>query len=58
MGAVVALRRRPLVRVDVQGIIRTGLHARLTADAALVVEVHYPVLASEQRGSRADSGTR
>jgi len=58
VGAVIALRCSSFVWVNVEGIIRTGLHARLAADATLVVEVYDTVVAREQRRSRAYCRTR
>ncbi len=39
MGAEIALGRRVVVRIDVQGIVGTSLHAGFAADASTVVEV-------------------
>lgn len=40
MGAVVALGGGVGIRVNVEGIVGTSLHARLAADAAVFVKVH------------------
>jgi hypothetical protein len=40
MGAEVALGRGVVVRVDVQSIVGTSLHASLATDAAPVVEIN------------------
>ncbi len=47
--AEVALRRGLGLRVDVQRVVGTGVHACLAADAAVRVEVDDAVLAPEQR---------
>ncbi len=51
--AEVALRGGMGVVIDVDRVVRTGLHARLAADASLIVEVHDAVVADEQRLRRA-----
>src|SRR5206468_3626314 len=56
--AVIALRRRRRLRIDVERIVRTGLHARLAADAATAVEVHDAVVAPVERDGRADGHAR
>src|SRR5256886_10126828 len=38
VGAVVALRRRPRVRIDVERVVGTRLHARFAADAPVALE--------------------
>src|SRR5207245_11310153 len=58
MGAVVALRGRPRVRVDVERVVGTRLHARLTADAAVAVEVEDAVGAAVERDRRAERHAR
>ena len=40
VGAVVALGSGVGVGVNVKGVVRASLHARLAADAAVFVEVH------------------
>src|SRR5256885_15269028 len=60
MRAIVALRRRRRLRIDVERIVGTGLHARLAADAAAAVEVDDPVVPTVERDGRAngDAGRR
>ncbi len=55
--AVVALGRRMRLRIDVQRVIRAGLHAALAADAALAIEVYDAVGPLEERLGRADGDT-
>src|SRR5262245_6103456 len=43
----IALGRRVAVRIDVKRVVGAGLHARLAADAALVVEIDDAVGAAE-----------
>jgi hypothetical protein len=43
-----------LVRVHIQGVIRTSLGACFAPNAAAVVKIDYAVLACKQRGHRAD----
>ncbi len=59
MRAVVALGRRVGVGIDIQGIVRTGLHAGFAADAAVLVEVHDAVGAGVERfhGTDFDAGS-
>src|SRR4029079_19280879 len=52
--AEVALGRRLRVRVDVDRVVGTALHAGLAADAAARVEVPDAVAPLEERGGRAD----
>ena len=52
--AEVALGRGAGVRVDVDRVVRTGLHARLAADADIRVELDDPVVALIHRLRRAD----
>src|SRR5690606_35266608 len=58
MNAVVALGGCVVVRVDVESVVRAGLHARLAADALAVVEVDDAVRALVERlgGADADAG--
>ena len=56
--AVVALGRRPGVRVDVERVVGARLHARLAADAPGAVEVHDAVGAAIERDGRADGHAR
>lgn len=58
VGAVVALGGRFRLRVDVDGVVRAGLHARLAADADAVVELHDAVgaLVHRFRGADAHAG--
>jgi hypothetical protein len=43
VDAVVALGRRICIGVNVKGIVGTGLHATLAADAAVIVKIHNAV---------------
>ena len=52
--AVVALLGGVLVGIDVQRVVRAGLHARLAADAARCVEVDDPILTDEEGTGGAD----
>ncbi len=52
--AEVALGGGVAVRIHIDGVVRTGLHARLAADAAVVVEVDEAVGALVHRGDGAD----
>ena len=56
--AEVALLGGVLLGVDVDGVIRAGVHARLAADAARRVEVDDAVGPPEQRSGRADRDAR
>ena len=56
--AEVTFRDRVLARIDVDGVVRTGLHARFTSDTAIVVDVHNPVGALEHRRHGANMHTR
>src|SRR5262249_53455931 len=58
VSAVVALGGRLGRRVDVERVVRTGLHARLTADAARAVEVDDPVVAPVERHRGTDGHAR
>jgi hypothetical protein len=44
MGAIVALGGRVVVGIDVKCVIRAGLHARLTANASVVVKIDNAVI--------------
>ena len=44
--------------VDVERIVRTRVHARLTANAIVVLEVDHAVVRTEERRGRADRHTR
>src|SRR5262249_12869566 len=57
MRAVVALGRRLCLGVDVERVVRTGLRARLAADAAISVEVHDAVGAPVESDGGADGDT-
>ena len=52
VSAEIALGRGVRIGIDVQRVVRAGVHARLAADAALRVEVHDAVLPLVQRGDR------
>src|SRR5205085_4822109 len=58
VGAVVALRGGVRVRVDVERVVRTALHARLAADAPRAVEVDDAVGTPIERHRRADGDAR
>jgi hypothetical protein len=45
MRAKMALRSRPMIRIHINRIVRTRLHARLAPDAAIGIEIDNPVLA-------------
>jgi len=57
VGAVIALSRGALVRIDVKGIVWTGLHAGLTTDAAIIIEVDDTIFSGEERSSWTNRGT-
>ena len=57
MCAVIALRRRMSLRVDVQRVVRTGLHTCLATNAATVVEINDSIGAAEQRCDGTDFDT-
>jgi hypothetical protein len=44
VGAIVALGRRVVVRIDVKRVIRTSLHAGLATDASVVVKIDNSVI--------------
>ena len=48
VGAVVALSSSPLVGIDIEGVVGACLHAGLTSDATIVIEVHDPVASGEE----------
>jgi len=56
--AHVALVRRVRFRVDVQRVVGTCVHARLAANAIVVLEVDDAVVRTEQRRGRADRHAR
>ena len=58
MWAVVALLRGVVHRVDVEGVIRTGLHARFAPDTKVGVEVDDAVVAFEKCAGGANGDTR
>ena len=58
MGAVVALRGGPRVRIDVERVVGIRLHARLAADAAIAVQVDDAVGSAIERDRRADRHAR
>src|SRR6185437_10374598 len=55
--AEVALGGGVAVRIHVDGIVRTGLHARLAADTGVVVEIDQAIGPLVHRGDRADLDT-
>ena len=54
MRAEVALRRSAFVGIDINGIVWTGLHTGLAADAAFGAEIDDAVFALVHRGDRTD----
>ena len=54
----ITFRRGATIGIDVERVIRARLHARLTADAALVIEVNDAVGAAKQRHRRANLDAR
>jgi hypothetical protein len=56
--AVIALLSRVGVRVDVERVIRARLHAGFAADAAVTVEINYPIIAFVQGRDRTDRYAR
>jgi hypothetical protein len=58
MGAVIALGRSALVRIDVKSVVWTGLHAGLATDAAIIIEVDDTIFSSEECCSWTNRGTR
>jgi hypothetical protein len=54
---IVALRSRPAVGVDVDCIIRAGLHTGFTTNADLGIELHDAIIPLVHRGHGADSHT-
>jgi hypothetical protein len=58
MGAEVTFLGSVGVRIDVQRVVRAGLHARLTSNAAVAVKIYDPVVASEQGSHGTDRDAR
>src|SRR5258708_9566702 len=58
MRAKVALGGRVGLRIDIERVIRTGLHARLAPDTAAVVEIDDSIIAIVQGLGRANLDTR
>ena len=58
MRTVVTLRCRFGLRVDVDGVIRTGLQTRLASDAAVFVELHNPIVPLIHGGGWANTHAR
>jgi hypothetical protein len=54
MSAEITLLRRVAIRIDVECIIRTRLHTRLTPDAATIIKIHNAIVAFEERRGRTD----
>jgi len=48
VGAVIALGRSALVRIDVKSVVWTGLHAGLATDAAIIIEVDDSIFSVEE----------
>ena len=47
MSAVIALGGGMRFRVDIQGVVRAGLHAGFAADTTLVIKIHDAIVADE-----------
>lgn len=58
MRAEVTLRRRAVIRIDVNRVVRAGLHARLTTDAGFGTEIDDAVLSLVHRADRANRDAR
>ena len=58
MGAEIALSRGAVIRIDVQSIVRTSLHASFAPDAPPVVEIYDSIGPPVQGGRGADFRTR
>jgi hypothetical protein len=58
MRAVIAFRRRVLIRMHIQRVVRAGLGAGFTADASARVEIDDTVAAREKRRDGTDFHTR
>ena len=58
MCAVVALRCSTLVGIYVKGIVRAGLHARLTSYAPLIIEIDNPIGPCEKSRGRTNGRAR
>ena len=56
--AVIAFRRRVVVRLHIKRVIRAGLRAGFAADTASAVEIDNAVVAREKRGNGADFDAR
>src|SRR5208282_1133453 len=54
MRAKMALGRGAIVRIHINRVVRTGLHAGLAANAAVGIEIDDPVLALVHRGHGTD----
>jgi hypothetical protein len=57
VSTVVALRSRIVVRINVERVIRTGLHARFASDATVIVKIDDAVITCVQGLNRADFNT-
>ena len=58
MRAVIAFRRRMLVRVHIKRVVRAGLRAGFAADAAARVKINDSVFSRKKRRHRADFDAR
>src|SRR5690349_9909079 len=58
MGAEMTFGGCALVGIDVDGVVRAGLHAGFAANTAFGAEVHYPIFALVHRGHGADGHAR
>lgn len=57
MGAEITLLRRVAIRIDVERIIRTRLHTRLTSNAATIIKIHNAIIAFKECRCRTDGYT-
>ena len=58
MSAIVAFRSCTCLRIDVQRIIWTSLHARFASDTTAIIKIDNPIVAVKQCRNRADFNTR
>ena len=58
MGAEMTFGGCSLVRIDVDGVVRAGLHAGFAANTAFGTEVHDPIFALVHRRDRTDGHAR
>jgi hypothetical protein len=50
MGAIITFRRRIGFRIDIQSIIRAGLHTGFTSNATITIKIHNAVSTGVKRG--------